>query len=78
MNSGDLLDLNYGASGSYDTSLDAGSVFAIGAFWESSGFLISSITVSYNSDMSAVPLPASGLLLLGGLGGLTFIRRRKT
>lgn len=29
-------------------------------------------------EASIVPLPASGLLLLGGLGGLAFMRRRKT
>ncbi|WP_207101620.1 VPLPA-CTERM sorting domain-containing protein [Paracoccus shandongensis] len=28
-------------------------------------------------DVAPVPLPASGLLLLGGMGGLTFLRRRK-
>ena len=28
-------------------------------------------------DIAPVPLPASGLLLLGGFGGLTFLRRRK-
>lgn len=28
-------------------------------------------------DVAPIPLPASGLLLLGGMGGLTFLRRRK-
>lgn len=28
-------------------------------------------------DVAPVPLPASGLLLLGGMGGLSFLRRRK-
>lgn len=28
-------------------------------------------------DIAPVPLPASGLLLLGGFGGLTFLRRRR-
>ncbi|WP_103174841.1 VPLPA-CTERM sorting domain-containing protein [Paracoccus sp. SY] len=28
-------------------------------------------------DVAPIPLPASGLLLLGGMGGLTFMRRRK-
>ena len=28
-------------------------------------------------DIAPIPLPASGLLLLGGMGGLSFLRRRK-
>jgi hypothetical protein len=28
-------------------------------------------------DVAPIPLPASGLLLLGGMGGLTFLRRRQ-
>lgn len=34
-------------------------------------------TVSYAGETSPVPLPASGLLILGGLGGLAALRRRK-
>lgn len=29
-------------------------------------------------DVAPIPLPATGLLLLGGLGGLSFLRRRKS
>ena len=32
----------------------------------------------YISSVSAVPVPAAGFLLLGGLGGLAMLRRRKT
>lgn len=36
-------------------------------------------SVSYNSaQVSSVPLPAGGLLLLGALGGLASLRRRKS
>jgi hypothetical protein len=34
--------------------------------------------VTFDGQMAAVPLPAGGLLLLGALGGLTGLRRRKT
>jgi len=40
------------------------------------GFGIRSVTIE-PSEVSAVPLPAGGLLLLGGLGGLMVLRRRK-
>lgn len=36
---------------------------------------IKSITIDYN--VSEVPLPAAGFLLLGGLGGLVALKRRK-
>ncbi len=38
---------------------------------------ISHITL-YAADIAAVPLPAGGLLLIGALGGLAALRRRKT
>ena len=40
------------------------------------------ITPTYNIDISVkpspIPVPAAGFLLLGGLGGLALMRRRKT
>lgn len=36
---------------------------------------LSHASVYYNGEPSAVPLPAAGLLLLGGLGGLAALRR---
>ena len=35
------------------------------------------LPVSFNSQVSIVPLPAAGFLLLGGLAGLGFMSRRR-
>lgn len=68
-------------SGDIDVSLwadvsgtDVGSMFFLGAY-KHMGYKVQSITVSY--DMSEIPLPAAGFLLLGGLGGLAALKRRK-
>ena len=52
------------------------NTFAIGAFGYHDSWKLQSITVSY-TEMAAVPLPASGLLLLAGFGGLAAMRRRQ-
>lgn len=74
-NGTNLFDLKYNAAGLYQTAIDAmGSMFAIGAYYKTSGFKLQSITVSY--DTSEVPLPAAGWLLIAGLGGLAALKRR--
>ncbi len=52
------------------------SVFGIGLQGNSDEVRIAKLTVSY--DPSPVPVPAAGLLLLGALGGLAALRRRRS
>ncbi|MHA6262140.1 VPLPA-CTERM sorting domain-containing protein [Arenibacterium sp. CAU 1754] len=52
-------------------------VFGIGADHSSDNFKIKKIMVSYDDSISPVPLPAGGLLLVGGLAGLAALRRKK-
>ncbi len=73
---GSLYNLDYSSSGKWNGEIVAGSTFFIGASEWKSGFKVKSVTVHY--DVSEVPLPAAGFLLLGGLGGLVAMRRRKT
>ncbi|WP_243641955.1 VPLPA-CTERM sorting domain-containing protein [Rhodovulum steppense] len=51
-------------------------LFGIGAINDKTQFKIKSITVAYDTP-EVVPLPAAGWLLLGGLGGLAALKRRR-
>lgn len=64
-----------------ETSLGAGdmlsaSVLGVGSRNGAFDFTISRLRVSYEMPVAAVPLPASGLLLLAGVAGLAALRRR--
>ena len=62
-----------------NTANNMGNIIKIGAFWEDSYFKVDSITVTYEEEeVSPVPLPASSLMLLGALGGLAAVRRKKS
>jgi hypothetical protein len=73
---GDVIDISYNGSGSYDPAdYLIGSVLKLGAFYSGSGFKVKAITVTY--ETGEVPLPAAGLMLIGALGGMSALRRRK-
>jgi hypothetical protein len=71
---------NFTANAGLPTGV-TGTTFAVGAtkgwtgrYWRESYLKLKSITVSYQP--SEIPLPASGLLLLGGLFGFAAVRRK--
>jgi len=60
----------------FGTPTMASTMFGIGAAGSGDEFKVKSITVKWN-DVPAIPLPASGLLLIGALGGLGLARKRR-
>lgn len=53
--------------------VESGSMFGIGAYGRNDDFKIKAI----HFDVHPIPLPATGIMLLAGLGGLAAMKRRK-
>lgn len=83
---GNLID-SFLVAGTNSTSTDtlSGGVISYITFSGSGGYIALSgmtynydgTTDGYNDDLAPVPLPASGLMLLGGLGAGLVLRRRR-
>ncbi|WP_299656692.1 VPLPA-CTERM sorting domain-containing protein [uncultured Jannaschia sp.] len=79
----DLFLTQFNTDEDYD-DFDFGNVFALQFIVDTIGLQdnidgqISAITLNAgDTPPNVIPLPATGLLLLGGLGGLTVLRRKK-
>lgn len=58
----------------FTASMNAGEVAALSVNFTGA----SSNSAAMTAEISAVPLPASAMLMFGALGGLSLLRRRKT
>jgi hypothetical protein len=82
---GALIDSFNVAGGGVGTDTLSGGIISYVTFSGSGGYVaLSNLTYNYdgttdgvNDDLAPVPLPAGGLLLLGGLGAIAGLRRRK-
>jgi hypothetical protein len=82
---GDMFDIMTGDSFSFsdltDFAFDFADISTTGIDWSASIFDVEggrkTVRLTASSTVTPVPLPASGVLLLGGLVGLAALRRRK-
>lgn len=64
------------ASGVFNFTTTGGVLSFANAGGDNVGAILSNVSLA-STDVAPVPLPAGGLLLLAGLGGLAALRRRK-
>lgn len=64
-------------SGTFNFVVEAGKQFGFYMFSTDGKFGAASAEVYGNIDPAVIPLPAGGLLLIGALGGIALLRRRK-
>lgn len=67
-------DLEFAQGSKLAVNLEGGDFFS----WGSSFSTGATFTGNPATTMAPAPLPASGLLLIGGLGGLALLRRRRS
>ncbi|MEM8654761.1 MAG: VPLPA-CTERM sorting domain-containing protein [Pseudomonadota bacterium] len=78
---GDWISANENANPFRDFDSVTASVFGFGAFEWNDDWKLKKVTVTFDDSIGneppAVPLPAGGALLVGAIGGLAMLRRRK-
>ena len=76
----DIVSVMFGADNAYSVTLDngAGALSLVLRSWDNFQFKDGRYSEAQVTALAPIPLPAAGLMLLGGLGLLAGVRRRRT